>query len=258
MKNSKKTRRGKKPLVVTAVLFAAAAVLLLTTAVGGTYAALRYYSETYHADFSIFDIGVTLLEDGEPVSWRNYTGADDAWYEHNGTLLTGMLQEGEELEIGKTYPTSLTVQNSGTIDEYVRVRVFKYWEDAQGNKLTNLDPNQILLGLGGEGWMENAGETTAERTVLYYQNALPSGGTTPAFCTWVKINTAVCNRVTENTYVDDQGYQVIETIYHYDDARFVVKAQVDAVQTHNAQDAFMSAWGVTAQFDEQGHVTSVE
>lgn len=260
MKSSKKKTkrtRSKKSLVLVAALFVAAAALLLFSAAGGTYAALTYYSGNYHAEIGVYDIGVTLLENDLPVSWRNYSGKDDQWEEDSSDLLTNMLKEGEELALGKTYAEKLSAQNSGSIDEYVRVRVFKYWEDANGKKLTNLDPANIELELYGSGWMENEAERTEERTVLYYKDILPAGDTTPAFCHSVKIKTAVCNQVTETTYVDSEGYKVIETVYHYDGAKFVVKAQVDAVQTHNAQDAFLSAWGVVAEFDENGTVLSV-
>ena len=39
---------------------------------------------------------------------------------------------------------------------------------------------------------------------------------------------------------------VITTTYKYDGVEFHVDVEVDAVQTHNAQDAIKSAWGVDA------------
>lgn len=254
----KRLKSLKRSTLVTVVLFVVAVALLVGSAVGGTYAALTYYSENFHADFNMFDIGVTLLENNEPVAWRNYTGADDSWSEQTGELLKNMLAEGEELELGKHYPVSLAAQNSGSIDEYVRVRLFKYWEDKDGNRLTNLDPNNIELELSENGWMENPAESTTERTVLYYTSPLASGATSSEFLHAVTISKAVCNQVTERTYTDEEGYRVVETIYHYDNASFVLKAQVDAVQTHNAQDAFMSAWGVLAEFDANGNITALQ
>ena len=52
-------------------MFALAAVLLLFSSVGGARAALTYYSETYTSRVQMYDIGVTLLENGEEISWRN-------------------------------------------------------------------------------------------------------------------------------------------------------------------------------------------
>ena len=45
--------------------------------------------------------------------------------------------------------------------------------------------------------------------------------------------------------IEEDG-NVITTIYKYDGVEFHVDVEVDAVQTHNAQDAIKSAWGVDA------------
>ena len=56
----------------TGILLLIAAALLAGSAAGSSQAALSYYSENYTAQFEMFDIGVTLLENGKEVSWRNY------------------------------------------------------------------------------------------------------------------------------------------------------------------------------------------
>ena len=43
---------------------------------------------------------------------------------------------------------------------------------------------------------------------------------------------------------EENGHKTITTTYVYDGYKFKVEAEVDAVQTHNAQDAIKSAWGV--------------
>ena len=48
------------------------------------------------------------------------------------------------------------------------------------------------------------------------------------------------------------GYTVITTKYDYDGKKFVVKAEVNAVQTHNAADAIKSAWGVNVSVGGNG------
>ena len=45
---------------------------------------------------------------------------------------------------------------------------------------------------------------------------------------------------------EDKETHVITMIYKYDGVEFHVDVEVDAVQTHNAQDAIKSAWGVDA------------
>ena len=57
----KRPRKLLSP-VVTMVLFAVAVVMLLGSSIGGTRAALTYYSETYTSRLQMYDIGVTLLE----------------------------------------------------------------------------------------------------------------------------------------------------------------------------------------------------
>ena len=42
------------------------------------------------------------------------------------------------------------------------------------------------------------------------------------------------------------------SVYDYDGASFVVEAEVDAVQTHNARDAIKSAWGVDVEVAVDG------
>lgn len=68
------TRKQRRPIGVRTplALSLAAAVLLVFSAANSSRAALTYYSENYSAEFQMFDIGVTLLENGEEVSWRNY------------------------------------------------------------------------------------------------------------------------------------------------------------------------------------------
>ena len=48
--------------------------------------------------------------------------------------------------------------------------------------------------------------------------------------------------------------KVITLDYDFDGVRFVMEAEVDAVQTHNAQDAIKSAWGVDVTIDESGNL----
>ena len=75
----------------------------------------------------MYDIGVTLEENGKSVSWRNYdtNSSDGSWNESAGALLTQMLPKGEQLQIGRKYKEELRVKNTGTINQYVRVSIYK-------------------------------------------------------------------------------------------------------------------------------------
>ena len=227
-----------------AVLLAASAVLLMASTVGSTRAALTYYSETYSAEVTVSNIGVTLVENGEGVSYRNYL-KDDNWDESTGVLLGNMLAEGEELTLGKKYTEEIAVTNSGSIDSYVRVILKKSWVDENGVKDTALSPELIDLNIvSGNGWVIDEANSTAERTVLYYTSILPVGATTPAITDTLSIDPAIGTKMIETVTTDGNGYKTITYDYEYDGYTFNIEAEVDAVQTHNAADAIKSAWGV--------------
>ncbi len=244
-------KRPKKVFspAVTMGLFLLSVAMLLGSTIGGARAALTYYSETYTSRIQMYDIGVTLLENGEPVAWRDYSSAGDGtWNEKDGVLLAHMLPEGEELKIGKVYPEELKVTNTGTINQYVRVSIHKYWLDADGKKKSELDPDLIGLKLAnlGTDWIEDEQARTPERTVLYYNKLLYAEGSgnavTAPFAESLVIDDVIARKVTEKT--EKNGNQTtITTTYDYDGVHFQVEAQVDAVQEHNAEDAAWSAWG---------------
>ena len=60
----------------------------------------------------------------------------------------------------------------------------------------------------------------------------------------------IMNTVESGSHPDD-GSMTICTIYDYDGLHFVIEVEADAVQTHNAQSAMTSAWGVSYPVDGQ-------
>lgn len=267
--SDKKKKKRKNLTSGTVALLGAAIALLSFSAIGSTRAALTYYSETYSAQIDVQSIGVSLVENGEIVSYRDYTHADNLWNQENGQLL--ILPEGEKWQIGKTYEERLSVRNSGSIDEYVRVKIYKYWVDEKGNKLPHLSPAMIDLHLtDNEHWLIDQTATTAklgaeeerdgEMIVLYYDTPLKAateGGVfqeTEAFADAVTIKRDVVTKVTETYTTDTNGWTTVRTVYDYDGASFVIEAEVDAVQTHNAVEAIKSAWGVDMEVDANGRL----
>lgn len=246
MKNRRRASNNKK---VTYLLLALAVILLLGSAVGSTRAALTYQSQNYEAEIVVSQIGVTLLENGKEVSRRDYNQTE--WEEETnvkespkkGALLQNMIPEGEKLVLNKDYKEELAVTNSGTIDEYVRVRVYRYWRDKDGKKETTLLPEFIHLNfVNTDQWIQR--ETDSKECVeLYYKGVLPSGSTTELFADKIRIDGSLAKavEVTENKKTGK-----ITMVYKYDGVQFFVDVDVDAVQTHNAQDAIMSSWGVDA------------
>ena len=232
------------PKVSLAALVLAVALLLFSS-VGGARAALTYYSETYASRVQMYNIGVTLMENGNKISWRDYnSSADGTWNEATGTLLANLVPEGEQFKIGKKYQEELSVFNSGTINQYVRVSLYRYWLDKDGNKMQNLSPSLMNLNLVnlGSDWLLDEEATTTERTVLYYNKVLNVGATSPNFTDSLMIDNMVATKVTQ-TSTTENGFTTITTVYDYDGVQFCIEAKVDAVQEHNAEDAIWSAWG---------------
>ena len=223
----KKKSFKKTPLV----LLALSATLLFASTVGSTRAALTYYSENFSTEVTVSNIGVTLLENGEAVGHRNYVSGG-AWDETTGVLLENMLEEDEKLTLGKEYEEVLSVQNSGAIDNYVRVTLRKSWQDEEGKK-TNLSPELIELDiLEGNGWV------------------IDDSASTPAFTEAISINPIIGTKVVKTVEGDVVTYE-----HEYNGYKFVVEADVDAVQTHNAADAIKSAWGVDVAVSANGNLS---
>lgn len=81
----------------TALLLGAAALLLLGSTVGSTRAALTYYSENYVAGVEMSSIGITLLENDQTISKRNYDKNGEWMVEkEERELLQDLLGENED------------------------------------------------------------------------------------------------------------------------------------------------------------------
>lgn len=243
----------------TIVALLLASGLLIFSTIGGARAALIYYSESYHSQLETKDIGVTLIENDAEIAFRDYAKdkSDGTWNEKEGVLLVQMLGQEQDGKVvpGKQYPEVLCVKNSGTIDNYVRVTIYKYWIDAQGEKVRQIDPHAINLHLvnlvgdenGQQCWIEDETARTDERTVLYYHNLLAANdgeesevsSITPAFSDTICIDVDL----EQYTKVDRTEDGIIITTSKLDGYQFVVEVTVDAVQNHNAREAILSAWG---------------
>ena len=250
----------KKIPVLPAVLLSASALLLAGSTVGSTRAALTYFSENYSASVSISQIGVSIQENGQTVSSRDYAG-NDQWDETSTSLFTDLLdtEKGETLALGKKYDDSITIKNSGSIDTFVRAVVTKSWQDKEGNKDTSLDPDFIRLNfLTENGWQIDESASTAERTVLYYTGLLAPGESTAELLgeDALSIDSAVGTKVNQTEKTTGEG-TVITTEYAYDGYSFQVEIEADAVQTHSAAEAIKSAWGVDVTVSEDGNSISL-
>lgn len=253
--------------IVTVASFALAAGLLLFSSVGGARAALTFFSETYTSDIEMSEIGVGLVENGSITE---------------GKLLANMLGEGEQLKLGKRYTEQLSVRNTGSIGQYVRVNVYKYWKEpmkedgSQGDKTQELSPELIRLLLQGNvlgteggsaalaqaGWLFDEKASTEERMVLYYNRPLAAADAeagTPAgesslFADQISIDGSVAAKIKQDIVQDEKG-TTITTVYVYNGYEFCLDVKVDAVQDHNAADAILSAWGRSVTIDGNGYLS---
>lgn len=247
------SKKKKMPLGgLTVALLSASVVLLAGSTVGSARAALTYYSENYGAQVEVSKIGVSLVENGEVVSKRDYD-SNGKWDEATGDLLTGLKEE--KIVPGKQYDEAISVTNSGSIDSYVRVILKKSWTNKEGEKDTTLSPDLINLNFPkGSGWVVDKKTSTKERTILYYTTILKSGSKTNPLCDKLSIDGSIATKVKQDVTEKD-GYKTITTTYAYDGYNFQLEAEADAVQTHNAQDAIKSAWGVDVDVDGNGNIS---
>ncbi|MBQ3481484.1 MAG: hypothetical protein IJH48_03985 [Oscillospiraceae bacterium] len=239
MKNFRKFL--SKP-AVTAVLFALALLLLGSSTVGGARAALNIQSEYYNSEVEVYNIGLALIEKNAkdvfvPVAGKNALMGSE-------TPIAKQIEADTKLLPGKTYPEVLAIRNVADINEYVRVSVFKYWLDENGNKFPEMNSDWIELGfVTGNGWHIDESSSTEERTVLYYGNPIAPGEDTTPFLESVRINDVILTKVSQSSSVQN-GVTVIRTSFIYNGKQFCIEVIADSVQDHNADQAKLSAWGI--------------
>ena len=221
----------KKFSAISVVLLAVAIIMLLVGGIGGARAALTE-SDTHVANLEMKNIGVELLENGKTAD----------------VLLKDLLGDDESLKIGKDYDELISVQNTGAIDCYVRVSIYKYWTDDE--KRVDMDPEYIRLNFSDDWYVESE---TEERTVLYYTKPLEVGSDPVDVVTKLGVSEEVAVLVSQDSVTDEEtGVTTVTNNYKYNKLNLGLKARVDAVQTHNAQDAIKSAWGKDVTVSSDG------
>lgn len=255
------------------LVFVIAALPLIFGGIGSARAALTYYSDTYQSQVSMKNIGVQLNElddngDFHPVTMRTFdanTADGLVWDEgarnnYSGHLLNYMNAPEFNLELGRKYHEEISATNTGKIDQYVRITVYKYWlngdnqivKAADVSKSHAISPELIkinYINVDNGIWIEDLSARTLERQVFYYHKLLPVGEKTESLTESISIDSDFMKyvnvTVSESTSEDENGNKKIEKEFNYDSPyTFVLRADVDAVQTHNAYPAIKSAWGI--------------
>jgi len=228
--------KGTKISKRTIALFAAALVLLVSGGTMGTKAALNITGVPYEEAIQTDEVLVQITENGKQVGVKELSD--------ESTIFTSV---PEKFEPGKKYDANVGVTNAGTVDEYVRVVVHKYWLK-DGKKSLALSPSYIEP-IAASNWKVVSGASSDKETetaIYYYQGKLGGGASADLF-TGIRINEKVLTNGRVKTEESTVGnVKVINYIYEYDGLTFVVEAEAQAVQTHNADKAIKSVWGVDA------------
>ena len=252
----KLSRKTIIPLVIAmALVFGGAIGSFALTSSG-----LPFESDDYKAQFYMNHFQVHFLENGRDVCGGVNTL--DGTTKVSGELaqyLGYKRTDGEEIlgkaEPGKRYKEEIAAENGQDVPIFVRVIVRKYWmiTDDDGlpvKKATELSPDMIGLKYGTDAynkkdWFINESESTDEQTTYYYRHQVAGGKTTELLFDSLVIDNAVMKKeALPPEKNEDTGVTTIKYKYTYDGYAFFIKADMQAIQTHNANDAIHSQWGV--------------
>ena len=274
-------KNRKTPLSkLTVVLLLATLVMLIAGSVLSTKAVLTYFSEDYISDFELDHLQVHLIENGKDVCHNN--NDDDTVHgtytnkkKYKGNLVEYLGYANEEhykdvagykigtpgtVEPGKTYKEEISAKNGQNINQYVRLTVRKYWVK-DGKKNTKLSPSMIKLTYNGSAynkaaWQKNAKENTEESDTYYLSKMLPKKKASDLLFNELTIDGSVADKAHMTKHEKKEGNKTVITYtYDYNDYTFYIEANVQAIQTHNVNDAIGSLWGVTNVSAKNGKVT---
>ena len=212
-------KKNKKQFPLSLIVVALIAGLMLSfTTVQGARAALNEKSDNYDSTLTMKTIGVGVVDKEENVI---------------DTVLNV-----DNMSLGTPMETYAAVKNTGEIEEYVRVVVYKYWT-TNGEKDITLDPSYITLLSNSSKWIEDTSAQTKERSIFYYSEPLGSEEVTESFLDGILVSSDIKKCATA---VKD-GNKITVT-YDYDGKGIQLEIEADGVQAHNYLDAAKSAWGV--------------
>lgn len=232
-----KVKNSKK--VLSVVMIVAASLLICAGAVMAAGTALRQ-SNRYTSEIETPEISLALLENGKEVS--------------GDEVLLKNLTGGEALRIGQIYDEKLSVSNTAETPQYVRMTVRKYWVENKNGKRVDLSPDLIILKTGQEGWIEDTEaekNSSPEYKSFYYTKPLEKEQETTPAVTAVGLDSDVSLAMKQKETVSKNG-KTITTTYTYDGLEFGIKVDVDGIQTHNAEQAAKSIWGVDVKVADDG------
>ncbi len=260
-------KKAKKMSKRTAALLVAALLLLSIGTYTGVKAAPEIQSNLYRAHFYLNHLQIHLIENDRDVCGRknDLNGENKV----TGALATELGYKDDSnlgsVEPGKIYKEEIKAENSQDISEFVRMTIRKYWVETDENgkvlmtqnasgkivpkKFTQVSPDKIRLMYNGSencnsSWQEVTQERTTESRTYIYKKLLKGGEFTDLIFNQLQIDKSVAEMEPEPIVTKaDNGDTVYTYYYKYDGFAFYIEADVQAIQTHNAQDAIKSQWG---------------
>ena len=264
------------PLVIALALVLGGAI----GAFGLTSSGLPFESQDYKADFYLNHLQVHLLENGRDVCEGHNTLDGTAKVSGDLVQYLGYSRQGNadgeevlgSVQPGMLYKEEIAAKNGQDIPIYVRMTVRKYWmkEEAKSSdastddgskklvKATDLSPDKIELTSGSEAyntedWFLNESESTDEQKVYYYRSQVGANKETAPLFNSLKIDNDVMKKEQlPEEKNEETGVTTIKYKYTYSGYAFFIKADVQAIQTHNANDAIHSQWGVYDIVEKDG------
>ena len=210
------------------LLMGLAAVMVMGAVVGGSLAAGQASAEN--------PVTAPLAAATLNIEWNGGESKSVGF-----TVTDKALMPADNIEVNNGYE----VDNTGSVDAYIRVTVTKYWADGK-DKTTDLAAENIELGLNSEDWLqaESLFEGNSNETeVYYYKYPVPAGQSTSELLETIGIPADLTN--------------------DYADKTVKLEAVADGVQFAGADAADLNAsgilasWGVVAELDANGNLVSV-
>ena len=259
-----------KKFKTSKILLLALGIVLIAAGAMGAFAVtasgLPFESDDYTATFYMNHLQIHLLENGKDVCDGQNTINGSA--KITGQLAKDLGASGKTLgkaDPGRVYKEEIAARNGQNVPVYVRMTVRKYWVKAnadgtEGDKTPDLSPSQIHLTYGADdynstNWFINPEESTSESATYYYRHQLDSSADTEPLFSRLMIDGSLLSdkyMTAEESKDESTGVTTITYTYTYDGYAFIIKADVQAIQTHNANDAIHSQWGVTNVTESDG------
>ena len=222
------------------LLMGAAAVLVMATVVGGSLAADQVSGDqAVQAPLAATNLEIALNDPAEfPI--------ESAWMPGNTIELNG--DDG-----------IYSVENTGTVDSYIRLTLYTYWGDETGvntdfvatddqdESYQYVTQVEIPAEMLGDGWVKAEGgllgQSVDGKQVFYYTKPLATGESTGTLLKGVKLPDSLDNQ--------------------YQNKQITLRAEADGVQFIGADynevnaDGILSSWGVKATLNSDGSIANI-